>query len=166
MSERTMTTGQPLSWPALLATLRRTPERLASLVTDADARATTAPGPDGDWSVAQHIAHLCAVESPYHARLVRIALEDNPRVAAIGSSAGEYDLATPATILVASFAELRASTLAFLETLSPIAYSRPALHAELGPITLRSQVEALARHDEHHLAHLVGVLGAEGRETT
>lgn len=153
-----MTTPQPLSWPALLATLNATSDRLRELLAGVNPAFAAAPAPDGGWSVTQNIAHLCAVESPYHARLVRIALEDNPRLAAIGSSTGEYDPATPATILVEAFADLRANTVAFLQTLSPLAYSRPAMHAEMGPVTLRSQAEALARHDEHHLAHLARVL--------
>lgn len=157
-----MTTSQPLAWPALLARLRATPERLRSLLAGVDPQALVAPQADGGWSVAQNLAHLCAVESPYHARLVRISLEDNPRLAVIGSTTGEYDPNTPASILLDAFVSLRASTLAFLETLSPIMYSRPGVHADLGSVTLRSQAEALASHDEQHLAHLARVLGKEG----
>ena len=147
----------------LLATLGETPGRLRALLAGVDPALLTRPAVDGGWSVAQNIAHMCAVESPYHARLVRLALEDNPRMAAIGSTTGEYDPETPASILADTFADLRARTVAFLQTLSPLAYSRPGVHAELGPGTLRSQVEALLRHDENHLAYLAGAMGREGK---
>jgi hypothetical protein len=157
-----MTTIQPLSWSALLAALGETPARLRSLISGFDPALTSMPAADGGWSIAQQIAHLCAVEPPYHARLVRMVLENEPRLAAIGSTTGEYDPGTPASILVDAFAELRGSTIAFLQTLSPVTYSRPGIHVDLGPVTLRSQVEALARHDEHHLAYLARVLHREG----
>ena len=109
--------------------------------------------PTGDqWSVSETISHLCAVESPYRARLVRITLQDNPYVTAIGRITGDYDPATPVSILIETFMSLRTSTLDFLESLTPVPRARgTAVHAELGPITLRSQVEALLANDEEQL---------------
>jgi len=39
-----------------------------------------------------------------------------------------------------------------------VARARPAVHAELGPITLRSQVEALLANDEEQLARIRVIL--------
>lgn len=152
-----MSTPPSRPWIALLDALRQTPNRLRDLVAGAGdtcfVQGTTC------WSICEIIGHMCAVESPYRARLVRITLEENPRVAAIGRITGDYDPATPASILVDTFAALRRDTLAFLESLSPMARARPALHAELGPTTLRSQVEALLAHDEEHLAQIAAKVG-------
>jgi hypothetical protein len=97
---------------------------------------------------------MCAVESPYRARLVRMTLEENPRMAAIGCITGDYDPETPVGILVETFAMLRRETLAFIESLPPMARARPGVHAEAGAVTLRDQVEALSAHDEEHVAHI------------
>ena len=66
------------------------------------------------------MAHLCAIESPFRARLVRITLQENPSVAAIADNmTGGYDLDTPAAILLDTFSDLRAGTVAYLEKLPP-----------------------------------------------
>jgi hypothetical protein len=101
---------------------------------------------------------MCAVESPYRARLVRMSFETNPRVTAIGCITGDYDPETPVHILVETMAMLRRETVAFLESLEPLARGRPGIHAELGPVTLRSQVEALSAHDAEHLAQIADIL--------
>ena len=87
-----------------------------------------------------------------------MTLEDSPRMAAIGCITGDYDPETPVSILVETHGMLRRETLAFLETLSPLDRGRPGIHAELGPVTLRSQVEALSAHDEEHVAHIAALL--------
>jgi hypothetical protein len=101
---------------------------------------------------------MCAIESPYRARLARMTLEDNPRMAAIGCITGDYDPETPVRILIETLAMLRRETLVFLDSLAPIDRGRPGIHAELGPVTLRSQVEALSAHDEEHVAHIAKLI--------
>jgi hypothetical protein len=147
-----------LAWPALLAALRRTPRRLAELTAGAPAEVLAARPGAGEWSVSEIMGHLCAVESPYRARLVRITLQDKPYVTAIGRITGDYDPATPLEILLETFGVLRASTVAFLDALAPVARARPAIHEELGSITLRSQVQALLDHDEEYLAQIAAIL--------
>jgi hypothetical protein len=97
---------------------------------------------------------MCAIESPYRARLARMTLEDNPRLAAIGCITGDYDPETPVGILLETLAMLRRESVTFLENLAPAARARPGIHAELGEVTLRTQVEALGEHDEEHVAHI------------
>jgi hypothetical protein len=139
-----------MTWNDLLAQLRSVPERVAALVADA-ANTCERPGRD-EWSVCEIIGHMCAIESPYRARLARMTLEDNPRMAAIGCITGDYDPETPVSILIETFTMLRRETVAFLDNLPPMARMRPGIHAELGEVTLRSQVEALSAHDEEHVA--------------
>jgi len=153
-----MTAPASMTWSQLLDALRSVPEQLAALVSEASHDSTAARVNGEHWSVCQIVGHMCAVESPYRARLVRISLEDHPYVAAINCITGEYDPETPIAILVETFAMLRRETIRFLENLAPLARGRTAVHAELGNITLRSQVEALSAHDEEHLAQIVRLL--------
>lgn len=148
----------PMTWSALLDALAEAPDRLRRLLADVPYEATCQRPAEDRWSICETLAHLCAVESPYRARLARIVLEDNPHVAAIGRITGDYDPATPIMILVDTFARLRADTVAFLRQLPPEARLRPAIHAELGPITLRSQVESLLAHDLEHLAQIQSLI--------
>ena len=153
-----MTPTSSLNWTSLLDGLRTTPGLLRALLAGAlegeicwhesDAR-----------SVCEIVAHLCAVEPPFRARLVRIALQENPSVAAIADRlTGGYDPDCPVAILLDTFSEMRAGTVAFLENLPPVARVRPALHAETGPTTLRDQVEALLGHDEVEVKRLTELL--------
>jgi len=142
-----------MAWNDLLAQMRSVPERVAALVTDAGPTIHTRPA-RGEWSVCEIVGHMCAIESPYRARLARMALEDNPRMAAIGCITGDYDPETPISILVDTLAMLRRETVNMLENLPAIARARPGIHAELGEVTLRSQVEALSAHDEEHIVHI------------
>lgn len=153
-----MTAPVSMTWSELLSALRSVPERLVTLTSEATHDSTSARSNGDDWSVCQIVGHMCAVESPYRARLVRISLENHPRVAAISCLTGDYDPETPIAILVETFAILRRETVRFLENLAPLARGRTAVHAELGDITLRSQVEALSAHDEEHLAQIARLL--------
>lgn len=156
-------TSHSIPWSALLAGLHGTPERLRELLAGVSSAAACAR-PDAEiWSLCEIVSHMCAVEPPYRARLLRIALEDCPHVAAIDRITGGYDPQTPVGILLDTFAALRAGTLAFLEGLPVEARARPALHAELGPTTLRGQAEALLAHDEAHLAEIAARLGGADR---
>ncbi len=82
-------------------------------------------------------------------------------MAAISCITGDYDPETPIAILVETFAMLRCETIRFLESLTPLARGRTAVHEELGDITLRSQVEALSAHDEVHLSQIARILKKE-----
>jgi hypothetical protein len=84
---------------------------------------------------------------PCRARLLRIVLEDNPRVSAMERTTGGFDPDMPIGILLDTFASLRADTIAFLADLPPSARARPAQHATGSTTTLREQVEALLAHD-------------------
>lgn len=149
-----------MTWTELLNQLRSVPGRLADLTAEFESAACARPSRD-DWSVCEIIGHLCAIEFPYRARLARMMLEDNPRMAAISCITGDYDPQTPVSILVETFAMLRRETVALLEHLPPMARARPGIHAELGPVTLRTQVEALSAHDEEHIAHIAELISPQ-----
>ncbi len=152
-----MTAPAVVTWTDLLNQLRSVPQRLTTLTAEVGATACVRPSRD-EWSICEIVGHLCAVESPYRARLARMTLEDNPRMAAIGCNTGDYDPETPVGILIETFTVLRRETLALLEDLPPLARGRSGIHAEIGPVTLRSQVEALSAHDEEHVAHIAELI--------
>jgi hypothetical protein len=146
-------TAPAATWNDLLTRMGSVADRLAALTEGLGPAASVRPARD-EWSISEIVGHMCAVESPYRARLVRMSLQDNPHMAAIGCITGDYDPATPVSILIETLASLRRETLAFLERLPAIARARPGVHAELGPVTLRDQVESLSAHDEEHVAHI------------
>ena len=155
-----MTASSSLNWTTLLDGLRATPGRLRSLLDKVAAGQVRLHESDAR-AVCEVMAHLCAVESPFRARMVRMTLQDNPRVAAITDSmTGGFDLDTPAGILLDTFTELRAGTVAYLENLPPGARVRSAVHADTGPTTLREQVEVLLGHDEVEVNRLTALLEA------
>jgi hypothetical protein len=144
----------------LLDGLRATPVRLRGLLDEAAEHGLRLHESDAR-AVCEIMAHLCAIESPFRARLVRMTLQENPSVAAIADNmTGGYDLDTPAAILLDTFSELRAGTVTYLEKLPPAARMRPAIHAETGPTTLRDQMEALLGHDEVEVRRLTELLAA------
>lgn len=153
-----------LTWTALLTELARTPADLRSLLAEVPPDVVCGHSAADQRSACDILAHMCAIESPYRARLARIVLEDNPRVAIIDFSTGGYDPETPISILLDTFARLRADTLAFIRALPLSARVRPAIHAELGPITLRGQVESLLVHDREHLAQIGGLIERQRRD--
>ena len=155
-----MTPSSSLNWATLLDGLRATPARLRDLLNEAAAQGVRLHESDAR-AVCEIMAHLCAIESPFRARLVRITLQENPSVAAIADNmTGGYDLDTPAAILLDTFSDLRAGTVAYLEKLPPAGRVRPAVHADTGPTTLRDQVEALLGHDEVEVKRLAELLAA------
>jgi hypothetical protein len=155
-----MTASSSLNWVSLLDGLRATPARLRDLLTEAAAQGVRLHESDTR-TVCEIMAHLCAIESPFRARLVRITLQENPSVAAIADNmTGGYDLDTPSAILLDTFSELRAGTVAYLEKLPPVGRVRPAVHADTGPTTLRDQVDALLGHDEVEVKRLAELLAA------
>jgi hypothetical protein len=146
-----------MTWTELLSQLRSVPDRLAALTAEMGPAACVRPSRD-EWSVCEIVGHMCAIESPYRARLARMTLEENPRMAAIGCITGDYDPDTPISILIETLAMLRRETIAFLDSLPTMARARPGIHAELGAVTVRDQVEALSAHDEEHIAHIEALL--------
>jgi DinB superfamily len=143
-----------MTWAELLGELRSTPVGLRTWIMGLSRERMCRRDEDVGWSPREMVGHLCATELPYRARLVRIVLEESPRVAEIGRLTGGYDPETPVEFLLDAFASLRSDTVAFLESLPVAARARTAEHVTLGLITLRGQVEAILEHDQGHLEKL------------
>lgn len=125
--------------------------RLVARLDRADAERRPA---EGLWSMADVIAHLIAVETPFRERFRRILDEDQPWVPSI-----RLDEPRPANELETAalcdlFAQEREQTLKLLRALRAGDWQRPAVHEETGPTTLRFQVQVLVGHDIEHTSQL------------
>lgn len=139
----------------LLSRLAAAPARLASTARDvARAEAGTGP-PAGEWTPAQVLAHLAAVErTVWQARLDSLGAEtepdwlwtepgpdDDPRAAALDGAA-------------ALFAQARGETLARLAALDDAGWARTGVHATYGRLDVAGLMGIGALHDDEHLAGL------------
>ena len=139
---------------ALVASLASIPDKIAQMLADADEKiARRRPSPE-EWCVAEVVVHLGDVEPRYRARLECIVTEDAPQVPAIWPRSMPDPLPLLSEAL-ANFRNERAKTVAFLSSLSPEAWERPAHHTTLGATTVRKQVQGLITHDEDHLNQIV-----------
>ena len=136
-----------------LAATPRDLERMLRRVDDATARLR----PDGEWCMADVVAHLGYMEERYLARLRRIVEQDNPYEAYLHPDASAHDLARPLAELLADFALHRSETIAFLASLGQRDWGRPLVHQTIGPTRLRDQVQALVTHDNEHLEQVVAL---------
>ncbi len=141
----------------LIESLESAPRDLARLLRPIDAAAAQwRPAPD-EWCIADVVAHLSYCETPYLARLRRVAEQDNPFEPALLPDESMHDLARPLAELLEVFVERRADTVAFLSALDQRDWGRALVHETLGPTKLRDQVQELVAHDNVHLEQIVAL---------
>lgn len=140
--------------PALLDRLAAFPARLA-------AAAHMAPEPPaGEWSVADVVRHLVAVEEEvWHARLDQLA-------AAAGSEARPHWQHTepPPRVLsdpglataLTTFRQRRAATVARLTALDESGWARTGSHDTYGLLDVEGLVRLAVDHDDEHLMSMTG----------
>lgn len=109
------------------------------------------------WSVREILCHLADCEITWAWRLRFIYGAENPTLQPFEQDpwARAYDGAGYTTAAArATWTATRAWNLALLESLSDDDKRRPAVHPELGPLTLWNVAEIAAGHDLHHLNSL------------
>ena len=124
------------------------PGRLEAAASDAPAR----PPIRGEWTPAQVVRHLIAVETIVHqARLVEVAVHDRPAWGWTepGPWEGEPDLDLDGVL--ARFAELRAATVATVRALDEGGWRRVGMHATYGKLDVAGLLRLATDHDEEHL---------------
>jgi hypothetical protein len=138
------------SW--LLKALRETAHAMEALLWDLDDGALDTPPSPDDWSCAELMAHMAAMEQRYLDRLERIVRLDEPVIAAFDAdSIGPCDGGTSAYEAIDELTELRRRTVNLLWSLDDADWRRKGIHPYLGPLT----VQQLAREmNEHDLCHL------------
>ena len=134
---------------ALRDRLADLPNRLAVAARSAADR----PVPAGEWTPADVVRHLIAVEEEvWHARLQQLATEDRPRwpwtepdrwLGAPGASLDE---------LLAIYADRRGATMAILDGLDEAGWARTGEHATYGVLDVAGLLTRAIDHDDDHIA--------------
>jgi hypothetical protein len=121
----------------------------------------------GTWSIQQIIIHLLDSDLMASTRMKRAIAEDRPRLEVYDETAFSQRLHYD-TLSAQTAAELfrshRHFTAELLRQLPPEAFSRVALHPEIGEITVGQILRMYVHHVNHHMAFILKkrkLLGAE-----
>jgi DinB family protein len=129
--------------------LAEVPDRLA-LATRA---AADGPVPSGEWTPADVVRHLIAVEKEvWHVRLRQLVAQDKPRWpwAEPDRWLGAPD--APLDDLLAIYAGHRRTTIEILDALGEAGWARTGEHATYGVLDVASLMDRAIDHDEEHIA--------------
>jgi hypothetical protein len=111
------------------------------------------PATPGEWTPAEVVRHLIAVEAEvWQARLARLATEDDPHWpwTEPGLASGFDGL--PLDEILASFAAARAATVATIRVLDEVGWARSGTHVVYGRLDVAGLLRVAIDHDEEHLA--------------
>jgi hypothetical protein len=142
---------------AVLSRLERAPARLTAEARRVAAAEAASGTPAGEWTPAQVLAHLVAVEQQvWEARLDMLAGDGEPEW--VWTEPGPLSDPRAATVdgAAALFEAARADTLARLASLDEAGWARSGVHATYGRLDVAGLMAVAADHDDEHLAALVG----------
>lgn len=151
----------------LIAILRAQLDGTVALIRALEGRADHAYAP-GKWTVKEVILHLCDAERVFACRALRIARGDTTPLpgfdeAAYAPESGAADRSIDG--LVAELRAVRGATLALLEGLPAVAWTRGGT-ASGAVVSVRAIAAILAGHELHHCAILreryMAPAGADG----
>jgi DinB family protein len=127
-------------------------DRLALAARRAAARRPVGPG---EWSAADVVRHLIAVESDvWQPRLRQVAAEDDPHWPWTEPDRWLGEPSASLDDLLARFAAGRAETIAHVDALADSGWARTGTHATFGVLDVAGLLEKALEHDEEHLASL------------
>ncbi|HEV8269363.1 MAG TPA: DinB family protein [Thermoanaerobaculia bacterium] len=158
-----MTDADRLDLPALLATLRRTPDDVAALARKvAEPALRTRRSPD-EFSALENVWHLRDIEAlGFLMRIRRLLSEEKPYLAdvdgarlAVEGRYNERDLEAG----IESFRAARYASLAAVEAAGPGRLGVGGEMEGVGPITLRELLGRMVDHDRGHVGELEGLIG-------
>lgn len=149
-----MTDAAPTQRIVMLQTLSNATARLAGELESLGADGYDWHPQPSEWSARETLAHLAAAETPFLQRLQRITSETNPFLPYFGPDVARPDGGLPLPQALESFRAARERLLAFLSSVPPEDWERPAVHETMGPTMLALQVQNLINHDLEHLAQL------------
>ena len=137
---------------AVLERLAAGPGRLAAEAARVAAAEAVAGAPPGEWTPAQALAHLVAVEQQvWQARLAMLDAPVEPDW--LWTEPGPVADERAATLdgAAAQFAEVRAETLARLAAFNEATWGRTGVHAVYGRLDVTALLTVAAAHDDEHL---------------
>jgi hypothetical protein len=133
----------------LLDALRSVPARLASAARSAEARPTV----PGEWTPAEVVRHLIAVEREvWHPRLAALAAEHHPTWAWVEPDRWTGEPGASLDRLIDVHDADRGSTVAILAALDDAGWARTGTHATFGVLDVAGLMTRALDHDEEHLA--------------
>jgi hypothetical protein len=129
--------------------------KIVSGVTEKEAR--WKPSPER-WSIAEVLGHLAHVEAQgFRGRVERILSENNPLLPGYDpdkfAATGAYEHQDLAAAFDAYERE-RLVSLEVLKAIPTVSLARPAVHGELGPLTLSNLLHEWPFHDIGHLRQI------------
>ena len=141
----------PVDRTALVDRFSSFPERLAEAARAAEAR----PVAPGEWTPAEVVRHLMAVEGEvWLSRLATLVAGGEPHWSWVepGPLPG-FDGASLEDVL-GLFGRLRASTVDFLGMFDEAAWARTGVHATYGRLDVAGLLHLAVDHDDEHLTGL------------
>lgn len=130
-------------------------DRLAAVPARLARAAAGARPVAGEWSAAENVRHLIAVEDEvWHARLEQLAREPNPHWPWVEPPPASFPGDDSLDTVLARFASGRAETVALLDGLDNAGWDRTGTHATFGLLDVAGLMTKAIDHDEDHIASL------------
>jgi hypothetical protein len=144
----------------LLERYRRGAELLAMASTGAAGPVLDFKAEGHPLSVRQIVCHLADLEAVTVVRLRQVIAEENPTLPGVNGDLWAEKLdykRRKLSVALETFRRLRADNHDLLKELPESDFDRPAVHAEMGAITLKGLVLAAAEHVEEHVREMQAV---------
>jgi len=148
-------------FPSIIERLRGTPARLEEIFKSIPIAILEIKA-DNTWSIKENLGHLTDLEPLWQGRLDDIINGENElRPTDLANQktdlAGHND--KPLDMLLHNFRQIRAQTVAVLESLDEQTIFRSALHPRLKtPMRTMDLFLFVAEHDDHHLARITELM--------
>lgn len=140
-----------VSRAALVEAFAGFPERLAAAARAAAER----PVAPGEWSPAEVVRHLIAVEDEvWQSRLARVAVEDRPHWPWTEPGLAPGFEGVPLDDVLSAFAAARATTAATVGALNDAGWARSGTHDTYGVLDVEGLLRVAIDHDGDHRASL------------
>lgn len=148
----------------IVAELALLPERVATLLDGrSEEELRRRPAPDA-WSAKEIACHLRDASRIYHERLFLTATHERPFLPGYDEAElarGRSYQEAPGAEIVPALRTWREETVNLLTDLPADAWHRPAIHGELGVITLLQITAHMVEHEADHLRGLALALGVD-----
>jgi hypothetical protein len=137
----------------LVGRLAEVPAGLATAAT----AASPEPPAAGEWTPADVVRHLIAVElEVWHPRLAQFAAEDHPHWPWVEPGPWPGEPRASLDQLLQVYAAARGTTVASVAALDDAGWARTGTHATFGELDAVGLMTRAIDHDEEHLASLDG----------